>query len=192
MVKKKNLWVPVGFATFQVETVWSQHPGLTDCISLPLPPPSSSSLPTHHLDWRASANEPESGSQAATPACRCCSAVSPAVRRVDENKDLHILMNKTPWHPGRGLSERERKERRRRKRRRRRWGRGRSENGEKEGLGSFGINLVGIPQGYANIFWVAVFPLCLFISVALSLWPLHLVRAVASSAAPNGKAATES
>lgn len=27
----------------------------------------------------------------------------------------------------------------------------RSEDGEKEGLGSLGINLVGIPRGYANI-----------------------------------------
>ncbi|XP_076599139.1 uncharacterized protein LOC143328094 isoform X3 [Chaetodon auriga] len=34
--------------------------------------------------------------QAATPADRCRLAILPAVRRVDENKDLHILMNKTP------------------------------------------------------------------------------------------------
>lgn len=61
------------------------------------------------------------------------SAMSPAVRRVDENKDLHILMNKTPWHLGRGLGERKDS------------GGGGSENGEKEGLGSFSINLVGIP-----------------------------------------------
>lgn len=62
--------------------------------------------------------------------------MSPAVCRVDENKDLHILMNKTPWHLGRGLGDRresggEEGER--------------SENEDEEGLGSFGINLVGIP-----------------------------------------------
>lgn len=63
--------------------------------------------------------------------------------RVDKNKDLHILMNKTPSHLRRGLGG-EKKE----------WEVGgmRSEDGEKEGLGSFGINLVGIPQGYANVF----------------------------------------
>ena len=119
----------MAFGTFHVETVWSHYPGLTDCISLPLPlpPPSSSSLPTHHLEWRASANEPESGSQAVTPACRCCLAVSPAVRRVDENKDLHILMNKTPWHPGRGLSEREREREKRKEE---------EEEEEEEGVGA--------------------------------------------------------
>ncbi len=80
----------------------------------------------YHFDWRASADEPKSGSQVATPAHRCRSAILPAVRRVDENKDLHILMSKTPWHLWRGLAER--KERRRR----RRWG---TENGEEGGVG---------------------------------------------------------
>lgn len=63
--------------------------------------------------------------------------------RVDKNKDLHILMNKTPSHLGGGLGEKKKE-----------WEVGGmwSEDGEKEGLGSFGINLVGIPQGYANVF----------------------------------------
>lgn len=67
--------------------------------------------------------------------------------RVDKNKDLHILMNKTPSHLGRGLGEGRGK-----KKKGREVGGMRSEDGEKEGLGSFGINLVGIPQGYANVF----------------------------------------
>lgn len=66
--------------------------------------------------------------------------------RVDKNKDLHILMKKTPSHLGRGLGERGKKKKE--------WEAGgmQSEDGEEEGLGSFGINLVGIPQGYANVF----------------------------------------
>lgn len=52
-------------------------------------------------------------------------------------------MNKTPSHLRRGLGGKKKE-----------WEVGgmRSEDGEKEGLGSFGINLVGIPQGYANVF----------------------------------------
>lgn len=124
----------------------------------------SSSITTFR--WRGSGIEPKWSSQGRHgPA-----DVTP---RVDKNKDLHILMNKTPSHLERGLGG-EKKE----------WEVGGmwSEDGEKEGLGSFGINLVGIPQGYANVFWVAA--LRLFISVARSLWPLCLVRAVASSVAP--------
>lgn len=137
-------------------------------------PPFTGSFHSHSLRsssittfrWRGSGIEPKWRSQGRHGPVD----VAP---RVDKNKDLHILMNKTPSHLGRGLGEK-----------RKEWEVGGrwSEDGEKEGLGSFGINLVGIPQGYANVFWVAA--LRLFISVARSLWPLCLVRAVASSVAP--------